>query len=309
MIILSFCEKTYNIVEVEEANKSTYVDLEARIRKEYDYMANFTWDQYLELLTALSDSKFIVLPLNEMRNTYSNSSVVVGLRHDIDLNPFKALEMAKIEMRYGFRATYFILATSDYYGTINDSQIIRNPGTDSLYKELHNTGAEIGIHNDLISIMILNNWDPFKFNKEELRYYKSLHIPIHGTASHGGYINRELGVSNYEIFSDFAKSDTVSYMGKIYPLGQHSLSEFRFSYEAYHINFNKYFSESGGIWNDNEGFKGVLEKIRTSVPGDRIQILTHPERWGEKNDTIIKTSIPARIDSVSNDNSGQYIQD
>jgi len=49
-----------------------------------------------------------------MRNTFNDSKVVVGLRHDVDFNPFKALEMAIIEKFYGIRATYYFLATAEY---------------------------------------------------------------------------------------------------------------------------------------------------------------------------------------------------
>ena len=73
---------------------SPYAETERTIRNLYDPYAVFSWNQYVELLDKLSDHKFIVLPLNEMRVTFNDSKVVVGLRHDVDFNPFKALEMA-----------------------------------------------------------------------------------------------------------------------------------------------------------------------------------------------------------------------
>jgi hypothetical protein len=84
--------------------------IENVIRNKYDSHAVFKWDQYTKLLDLLSQDKFIVLPLNEMRKTFNESKVIIGLRHDVDMNPFKALEMAKIEKMYGIRATYFFLA-------------------------------------------------------------------------------------------------------------------------------------------------------------------------------------------------------
>jgi hypothetical protein len=82
------------------------------------------------------------------------------------------------------------------------------------------------------------------------------------------------------MFSDFALSDSVGYQGKKYPLGEHTLSDYGFEYEAYFINFNLYFSDSGGRWNDPEGFYGILKRLESSKPGDRIQILAHPDWWG-----------------------------
>ena len=266
-----------------EAPLPPFAGIESTIRSKYDSYAVFRWDQYTELLGKLSQDKFIVLPLNEMRKTFNDSKVIVGLRHDVDFNPFKALEMAKIEKSYGIRTTYFFLATAEYYGNINKSVMVRSTGIEYLFKEIYNTGAEIGIHNDLLTVLILNNIDPYLFNKEELKFYKSLKIPIYGTAAHGSPLAKKT-VPNYEVFTDFAKSDSVLYQGKKYPLGRHSLKRYGFKYEAYSINYGTYFSESGGKWSDPEGFTGILKKLESSKPGDRIQILVHPDWWGRASE-------------------------
>ncbi len=275
LILITSCEKP------NDSRISTpYEEIERTIRTQYDQFAVFTWSQYTELLKKLKQDKFIVLPLNEMRKTYNESKVVVGLRHDIDFNPFKALEMSKMEQVMGIRSTYFILATSEYYGQITSKGVIRNNGMDQLYKELYNNGAEIGIHNDLLTVMILYKLDPFAFNQNELSFYSSLNIPIYGTSAHGSPIAKAT-VPNYMMFSDFAKKDSVEYNGVKYPLGQHSLKEYGFEYEAYFIDFSTYFSDSGGKWNDPEGFNGILKKLDDSNQGDRIQILAHPDWWGK----------------------------
>jgi len=279
--LLTMCEKAFEPGPIPiYPVKPSYEGLEKQIRAKYDSRAVFTWDQYKTFLHELSEDKFLVLPLNEMRKTFDDSKVVVGLRHDIDLNPFKALEMAEIEREFGFRATYFVLPTSDYYGFIYRRGVIRNYGVDELIREIYVTGAEIGIHNDLLTVMIGYGCDPFIFNQKDLAFYKSLNIPIYGTSAHGSTIAKKT-VPNFQIFSDFAKSDTVRYNGTLFPLGERSLALYGFEYEAYFINFNLYYSESGGKWNDPGGFAGIIEKLRNSVPGDRIQILTHPDWWGK----------------------------
>jgi hypothetical protein len=262
LLVLTSCEKTSN---------SPYAKIEKIIRNKYDKVAVFSWSQYTELLTKLKQDKFIVLPLNEMRYTFNKSKVVVGLRHDIDFNPFKALEMSKIEKDNGIRSTYYILATSEYYGHFSFLGFIRKKGMDQLYKEIFNNGAEIGIHNDLLTVMISYKKDPFAFNKNELSFYHSLNIPIHGTSAHGSPIAKAT-VPNYMMFSDFAKKDFLEYNGGKYPLGQHSLKEYGYEYEANFIDFDLYFSDSRGKWNDPDGFNGILKKLDDSKPGDRIQI-------------------------------------
>jgi len=259
-----------------------YSSLEKQIRADNDWRAVFTWDQYTKLLTVLSDKKFLVLPVNEMRAVFDSSIVVVGMRHDIDFNPFKALEMADIEKHFNFRATYFVLATADYYGSIGGGKLSRHAEMDYLYKELFNKGAEIGIHNDLLTIMIIDGMNPLDFMREEISHYASIGIPVFGTAAHGSPLAKELVVSNFEIFADFASRDSVHYKGKSYPVGVFSLKDCGLDYEAYHVPYNLYYSEAGGKWNDEHGFSGILDKLKASKPGDRIEILTHPDWWGKK---------------------------
>jgi hypothetical protein len=188
VIILSSFKETGTS---EEIPAKPYAEIETAIRSKYDSYAIFKWDQYAELLGTLSQDKFIVLPLNEMRRTFDDSKVVMGLRHDVDLNPFKALEMAKLEKMYGIRATYFLLATAEYYGKIDNSRLVRSRGIEDIIKEIHNTGAEIGIHNDLITIMVEYGLNPYSFNKAELAFYRSLKIKINGTASHGSAVAKK----------------------------------------------------------------------------------------------------------------------
>jgi hypothetical protein len=134
----------------------------------------------------------------------------------------------------------------------------------------------------MLTAMIEYGFDPLIFNSNEMAFIKSLGIPVSGTAAHGSPIARKT-IPNYQIFSDFAKSDSVLYEGKKYPIGKNSLREFGFEYEAYFLDFNNYYSESGGKWNDENGFTGILSKLEESLPGDRIQILTHPDWWGRGN--------------------------
>jgi hypothetical protein len=275
LLALSGCEKEDMNIEPD----SPYSATEKMIRSEFDKYAVFKWKDYHILMDKLSEDKFTVLPLNEMRQHFDPSKVVIGLRHDMDFNVFRGLEMADIEKSYGIRSTYFVLPTAEYYGTITTTGVIRNIGMDSLYKRINKRGGEIGIHNDLLAVMIIYSLDPLIFNRKDLEYFRKIGIDIHGTASHGSYIARET-VTNYQIFSDFAKKDSVEYVGKKYPLGIKSLADFGYEYEAYFINFNSYISDSGGKWNDPEGFQGILKKLDSAVPGDRIQVLVHPDWWG-----------------------------
>jgi hypothetical protein len=257
-----------------------YEILKAEITEKYKNHPRFTWDQYQAILIELSKDKYVVLPVYEMKDYFDTTKVVVCLRHDVDVQIFKAQEMCEMEYFFGIRSTYYILATARYYGRFVNNILIRNICMGEAYLKLNYYGHEIGIHNDMLTVMIKYGYDPLAFNKQELDYYASLGIPIYGTASHGSEIARQT-VANYQIFSDLALQANVDYKGVTYNLGQHSLEEFGFSYEAYFIDYNKYFSEAGGDWNFDDDYDGMMRALKNSVPGDRIQILTHPAYWGK----------------------------
>lgn len=261
-------------------NFPTIKEIEQNVRATQDGRASHTYNQYEELLMEISKDKYLPMTIWDMYNNYNENKVIVGMRHDVDCHPFKALEMAKMEQAYGINASYYILATSNYYGQFYPDSVRRNRALDKLYLELYNLGAEIGIHNDLLTVMISKKLDPFTFNWNEINYYESLGIPIYGNVGHGSAIASQVA-HNSQMFSDFAKSETVTYKGETYPIGTYSMLEYGFFYEANFFPFNQYYSESGGRWSIDGGFDEVMRRIKNSKPGDRIQILTHPVWWGK----------------------------
>jgi hypothetical protein len=78
-----------------------------------------------------------------MRNTFDSTKVIVGLRHDVDLNPYKAVEMARIEKLFDIRSTYYFLATAEYFGKIENSRLVRFPGISEIVLEVHRTGRRL----------------------------------------------------------------------------------------------------------------------------------------------------------------------
>lgn len=261
-------------------NYPTIKEIERSVKSSQDPRATHTFEQYEELLSELTKDKYRPMTIWEMFNTYDSEKVIVGLRHDVDCHPFKAVQMAKMEHAHGINASYYILATSNYYGQFYPDSVRRNRALDKLYLQLHNMGSEIGIHNDLLAVMISKKLDPFEFNQNELAYYKSLGIPIYGNVGHGSSIASQT-VHNSQMFSDYAQSSTITYNGETYPIGSYSMYEYGFLYEANFFPFNQYYSESGGRWSIEGGFYEVLNRIKNSKPGDRIQILTHPVWWGK----------------------------
>lgn len=264
--------------KVKLGDNPTREEIEKVINNKQNNRAVYSKEDYVNLLKAMNTDKFIVTTINEMRDTINPDKVIVGLRHDIDCHPFKALKMAEIEQQFGFKSTYYLLATAEYYGKFDRGEFHRFTAMDGLYKNIQDMHHEIGIHNDLLTVMIDYEMDPFVFNHDDIEYLESFGINIYGTASHGSTIASQT-VRNLEIFSDFATVDHITWEGKTYDIGLHSLKDFGFEYEAYFLDNNKYFSDPGGKWNLEGGYQQVLKELAESKPGDKIQILVHPVWW------------------------------
>ena len=267
--------------------------IEARIRGQYDPSARYTYAEYEELLACLDDEKFRVVSIQDMNAIEDPTKVIVGLRHDVDRHPFKAMEMSRMEEEHGFGASYYILSNAYYAGKYVDGQYTRYTAMGEVYRNIADMGMEIGIHNDLLTMQLARDIDPLEFNTETMEYYRSLGIEVTGNVAHGSPLMRELSLTNYYVFSDFAYLDPqnrqeITWNGKTYSLGARSMAEFGFQYEANFVNKNVYISDAGGKWKhtiagityQNTYTSEIVDVVRNSVPGDRIQILTHPVWWG-----------------------------
>lgn len=70
---------------------------------------------------------------------YRKCKRLIILRHDIDLNISRALEMAKIESAFGIKATYFVRLHAQDYNPFEFK-------TYTMLKKIIKLGHEIGLH-------------------------------------------------------------------------------------------------------------------------------------------------------------------
>jgi len=277
ILFLTNCKKEYSL-----GNDPSIESVEQYVRDTRDAWAVFSYSQYNELLTELQKDKYKVLSVNNFRHYSNDSLVVVALRHDIDWHPFKALEMAQMEQDHGLTSTWYVLPTAPYFAKYSIHKVERFTSMIPLYKDIENTGCEIGIHNDLLTAMVTYKLLPFEVNKNDLKYFQKYEIQIYGSAAHGSIIAQKTNVNNYEMYSDFTTRSSFTYRGKVYSLGSYTLKEYGFQYEAYHLNYDEYLSDVGGVWNAGDGsFKAFLNKLKSLPRGTRVEILVHPVWWGK----------------------------
>lgn len=102
----------------------------------YQY-GDFTLDQYRELLEIA-------------KRRYSFSSFTSApepwelvWRHDVDMSPERALQLAKIEREMGIKAHYFFMLTSEFYNLLA-------PQVVDIFCEIRSLGHELGLHYELL---------------------------------------------------------------------------------------------------------------------------------------------------------------
>lgn len=261
---------------------------------------NFTFEKYGEFLNKISDpQKFIVLPLNEFRTTFDNSKIVVGLRHDVDIDLSHALSFSATEYNLGFRSTYYILHTAPYYLQTPGNMAVHTENIIPILKKMQDERHfEIGWHNDLVTLQIIYKLNSIDFLKNEMAWLRSKGIRVTGTASHGSPYCHTYGYLNYYFFEECSSTPVLPYVNNVtipiesqqVDIMKGKLRDFGLDYEAYFLNNNKAYSDAtvtNGIrWNTS------MLDISRLVPGDRVIVLVHPIHWH-------KASVKANIDMFS----------
>jgi len=215
----------------------------------------------------------------------------IYLRFDIDDDLRKAVKMADICYSLGINATFFILNTAKYWsspGLMNELKFMQ----DSL-------GQEIGWHNNILTEWIKQQQTLGDFPNEDpksnwianaidiiLSRFREHAITIRGSASHGDLLCRKLNYLNYEVFTECPRTqEAVNFPPCSFTIPKVSMHDFGFEYEAYHVPYDLYLSESGGReWTARRGeSQAVSMPIEKSLAVldsyDRIQILIHPQHW------------------------------
>lgn len=225
----------------------------------------------------------------------------IYLRFDIDDDPAKAYRMSLILNEYGIKGTFFILNTAKYWneqpemywGTINNTKLSIDFW--SALIEMQTKGHEIAWHNNAITDHYHSNPHdgyPMDFTMEEiisepLKELRDHGLNIIGSASHGDPLCRKLGFINYDIFKECLRtSEAVGFPDCSFDHPRLKMADFGLEYEAYHVPYDLYLSESGGReWTWRAPDLGAarstpMEHIIGNLKNyDRIQILIHPQHW------------------------------
>lgn len=222
------------------------------------HFEDFTTENYARLLD-IAKERFLFINYNEI---VDNVRFVVW-RHDIDVAPHRALDLAKIEYEKNVKSTYFVWLHSPMYHFF-ENEIVH------IFKKMLDLGHDIGLHFDAGFYGFLNESDLEQYVDWERQILEkivgkkisifSYHEPGFAFPNYGDYTLNELA----DLYPHYFKS---SICGLVNTYGEY------FREKVY------YCSDSNGYWRFRR-LQDVLESPEGDVP--RLQVLTHPEWWATK---------------------------
>lgn len=227
-------------------------------------MRDFTYKIYDELCAAIASSKYKTITFDEYFKGKNLPKDYIILRHDVDKWPENAVELAKIENKYGLKSTYYWRNVKHVY-------------TPSMIKEQAGLGHEIGYHYETLAQA---NGD----------YEKALAIFIEWLEK----LRQEAEVSTICMHgSRFTKWDNRHLWNK------YDFKDYGITGEPYlSIDYSaiKYISDSGGSWlnkgqRTRDNINDIDNELVYSTPYlidlikkgkyDKMVILAHPDRWND----------------------------
>lgn len=206
----------------------------------------FTYDAYRCLIKSLKERDYRFCTYNDE----TDKGKCVIFRHDVDFSPEKALCFAEIENSEGIFSTYFFLLTTEFYNVFSLRTI-------EAIRSIISLGHRIGLHFDEARYPECYG-DPEKI-KEKIIFESqvletAVDVKIDVVSMHRP--------SRQIIDSDMKIPGMVNSYGKGF-------------FEQY-----KYLSDSRRLWRE------PVEEVIESGRYDRLQILTHPFWYGDKESDL-----------------------
>jgi hypothetical protein len=227
-------------------------------------------DRDLSEVEALLESAAGVVAMEDVARGWDGADVI-GMRHDVDDNPHSldtAVQMAKWEHERGWRSTYFLLHSADYFA----DDLGMGDAIDVIAGEC---GHEIGIHVNALAVALASGGDPAHILEGALNQLRSYGHPIIGMAAHGDHLCHVAKFVNDEMFSECERPEMgapdrmVTFGHRRVKIMPRPLADFGLTYDTHRLPHGRYLSDSGGKW--NEPFPGE---------GDgQLHMLWHSDWW------------------------------
>ena len=207
------------------------------------------------------------------KDVSQSSREYIVLKHDVETDVGKALEMAKIEWKYGHKGSYYVQA-----------YLLEDERNVMMLKKMQDLGHEISYHHDVMDSCKGDIEKAAAEFKKNLELFETNGFHVKTVCQHGNPLVERVG---YASNRDFFRSERIQ---SCYP----DLADIMVDYKNKYATEYLYFSDAGRrfqliydpINNDiiNSDDKNVLYKdtnellAALQMDGGNI-ISTHPHRW------------------------------
>lgn len=252
---------------------------------------NYQWELFCKELSNEGIQSTTIAKVIEDGNNKKNFFV---LKHDVETDPRKALDLAKIENKYSHQGTYYVQGY-----LLNSHKNVR------VLKEIQKLGHEVTYHHD---VMDSNKGDLEKAKidfEKHLKLFEKNGFKVHTVCQHGNPIIERSGYhSNRDFFRD---EEVSSFYSRITEVMVNFKSNIKKDY--------MYISDAGYGWklifdpenNDriNSSHKdykipNLQVVIKLLKEDNSIIVSTHPHRWStNKAQATIKNSAFKLIKSIA----------
>ena len=225
----------------------------------------FVYSQWDKLCKEISSKN--IIRLDEILEQEKNSKWIC-IKHDVETNVSKALSLARIEHRYGIKATYYVQAN-----LVNENHKMLN--------EIKSLGHEVTYHYDVLDANQGDLDSAIKEFKENVEKFSSFGLEVRTVCPHGNPVMIRNGWNSNK---DFFRSDKVA---KLFPnildvvvQLPHKTVNYTYISDAGY-GFKKVVNiETNDIKNNGDvKINNYSELVKILCSSDNLILSTHPHRW------------------------------
>jgi len=132
---------------------------------------DFTLSKYAQICEAVKHCACPIMTVSQFLEAGQPKESVIILRHDVDRDLSKAVEMANLEASFGLQATYYF-------------RKIRSVFRKDQIKQLSQLGHEVGYHYEVLTKTRGNNEQALKLFEQELAEFREV-VPVETISMHG----------------------------------------------------------------------------------------------------------------------------
>ena len=193
------------------------------------------------------------------------------VKHDVECDPKKALQIAKIEKENGIGATYYLQA----------EVVLEYP---DIVKELINLGHEVGYHYDVLDACQGDLTAANVLFKDNLSLFKQNGADILSICPHGNPLIKRSGwTSNRDFFATNSIADQYTDIFDVVVENYKYLKTPPAYFSDAGYSLTKIADIRTGMNTDDERASGIDNIFTLLDRGQNVIVSTHPHRWYESH--------------------------